>query len=299
MPPTNVLRRRAPDRHAATLYPGTAMLVVAAVGICFGLRRRALRRWTAYGVVATALAVVLSFGPLLREGPLGAVLSAPYDFLRAHYPGFRFARNLWRFGALAQVFIAVFAGLGIAACIGSGRRRSRVVLGTLVTMAIIVDVLCTPIPLLDLGHPADAAWVRRLREMPGDTTIVHIPMARDATPEEMEPTARWMTSQMYHGRPIANGYSGYVPGPAAILMQVMPRFPDGDSIRVLRYFGINHVLAGPEWGTAENLERMRRWDGVVVPEETIDGMMLLRIVGAAPEQTARERAVAKGPTSIP
>src|SRR6266481_3928666 len=77
MPATNLLRRRPPDRKVATLYPGTGVLVLAAVGACYGVRRRRLRRWSLYALVAALGCVLLSFGPLVRDSWLGTLLCTP------------------------------------------------------------------------------------------------------------------------------------------------------------------------------------------------------------------------------
>ena len=291
MPATNLLRRRPPDREVATLYPGTGVLVLAAVGACYGVRRRRLRRWSLYALVAALGCVLLSFGPLVRDSWLGTLLCMPYELLRAYYPGFRFARNLWRFGALGQCFLATLTGFGLAACFGPGRRHpSRAILGSLATLALGIEMLATPIPLLDLGeNPTHSEWVRWLRNSPPETTIVHLPMPSGTMPEDFARTTYWMSCQMYHGRRMANGYAAYVPGPATLLMQLMPRFPDADSIRALQYFGINHVLASSEWSSSEQAKKLEQWKTIVVPELATSEMIIYRIVGAAPEGSALGR----------
>ena len=290
MPPTNLLRRRLPDRKVATLYPGTVMLLLGTLGACAGLSQRGLRPWTIYALLAATFSAVLSFGPLLHAEPLGSLLSAPYELLKDYYPGFRFARNLWRFGVLAQIFVATLAGIGIAACFGVQHRPLRIALGSLATATAFIDLLSAPIPLLDIGPtPTQLQWVRWLRDSPADTTIIHLPMPTDTFAEDFERTTYWMDCQMYHGRPMANGYAAYIPAAPTLLMQLMPRFPDADSIRALQYFGINHVLASSEWSTSEQAKKLDQWKTIVVPELATSEMMIYRIVGAAPEGSALRR----------
>jgi len=275
MAATNLLRRRPPDRKEATLFPGFGLPILAAVGVGHGLRRRRLRRWTLYALLAVALCGVLSFGPLLDRVELGAVLGAPYHLLWRAYPGFRFARNLWRFGAVGQVFLAALAGLGLAACCA----RRRALLGAAVTLAVAAELLATPIPLLDLGEDgAHAEWVQWLAHAPPETTVIHLPMPTGLVAEDFERTTYWMDCQMYHHRRIANGYGAYVPSRTALLMQVMPEFPDAASIRALQYFGIDHVAASADWSTPERAERVRQWGRWVVPELVTTDMTIYRIV---------------------
>src|SRR5207248_8134704 len=94
MPATNLLRRRPPDREVATLYPGTGVLVLAAVGACYGVRRRRLRRWSLYALAAALGCGLLHFGPPLRNDSLGTPLSLPADLLVTSYPDYHFAPNL-------------------------------------------------------------------------------------------------------------------------------------------------------------------------------------------------------------
>src|SRR5438128_456737 len=153
MPATNLLRRRPPDRRAYALYPGTGLILLALVGSWHGLRHRGLRRWTLYGLAVVVAFVLLSFGPLLAEASFGSLLGALYAVLRAAYPGFRLARNLWCFGGLAQVFLATLAGFGLAASFGpEPHRPRRALLGGALTVALGLELFSAAIPLLDLGR---------------------------------------------------------------------------------------------------------------------------------------------------
>jgi hypothetical protein len=285
MAATNLLRRRPPDHKEATLGPGVVLPILAAVGAFYGLRRRKLRAWTVFAVAGIVVCTVLSFGPLLAGAPLGTLFGAPYRLLGACYPGFRFARNLWRFGALAQILGGTLAGLGLAAISGAARRVPyRLALCACAALVLAVDVAATPIPLLQVeGHSRSERWIQWLAESPRETTVVHIPMAGGLSAADFERTTLWMDDQMYHHRRIANGYAAYIPSRTALLLQVMPRFPDGESIRALQYFGIDHVVAASEWVTAEHTAEIQRWARWIVPELVTPEATIYRVVGARPE----------------
>src|SRR5207247_2012905 len=186
--------RRPPARRSYALYPGTGLILLALVGSWHGLRHRGLRRWTLYGLAVVVAFVLLSFGPLLAEASFGSLLGALYAVLRAAYPGFRLARNLWRFGGLAPVFLATLAGFGLAACFGpEPHRPRRALLGGALTVALGLELFSAPIPLLDLGRkPTELAWVRWLRDSPPGPAIIQPPMPPRVRPDDFERTTFWM-----------------------------------------------------------------------------------------------------------
>jgi hypothetical protein len=86
---------------------------------------------------------------------------------------------------------------------------------------------------------------------------------------------------MYHGRRMVNGYSAYVPAHVRFLTNVMAGFPDANSIRALRYFGIEHVLAAADWMTPERAEKLQASKDDVVPELTTPDVTIYRVAGAS------------------
>jgi hypothetical protein len=209
------------------------------------------------------------------------VLSAPYAILSVVYPRFAWVRNLWRYGGLAQVFVANLAGHGLAACFGRGGSR-RTALAVVVTVAVLAELVAAPVPLLDVGDDAARVeWIRWLRETPADSTIVHLPMADGTSVADFDRTSYWMSCQMYHGRRMVNGYSAYVPAHVRFLTNVMGGFPDENSIRALRYFGIEHVLAPSDWMTPERARKLEASKADVAPELTTTDVTIYRVVGAS------------------
>ncbi len=130
------------------LYPGTALLVLAAVGASAELVRTAgaqrhlveadpgadrrtadpaaaepisvdaveptvdalidQRRRVLFCITATCLAIICSLGLRAQVGGL-----QPYELLRLHVPGFANLRSPFRFAALSQVFLVPLAGLAL------------------------------------------------------------------------------------------------------------------------------------------------------------------------------------------
>jgi hypothetical protein len=282
MPPTNLVRRRPMDRTGYSLYPGTCVLIMAMAGMWYGLRRRRFRRWSSFLILATLGCFLLSFGPTLDNLPLGSMLTKPYMFLRDYLPGFRYARNLWRFGGLAQILLALLAGFGLAACFNGRRKKiGRRIVGGLEIAVLVGELLAAPVPLIDPGtNTQRLPWVQWLQKSSPATKIVHLPMPFGGTPEEFEETTYWMVCQMDHGRAMANGYAGYAPDHTAMLTELMSSFPDSRSIEALRRLGITHVLATTEWLTPQRAAAIEQWNAEVVTELATPEMTIFRLAAA-------------------
>jgi hypothetical protein len=272
------------DRTGYSLYPGTGVLVLAVLGGWYGLRRARFRRWSCYLLLSIFGCLLLSFGPTLDGQPLGWLLSKPYLFLRDYFPGLRYARNLWRFGGLAQIFLALLASFGAAACFRWCRASiGRSLLGGLAAVALVAELLALPVPLVEPGaNVRNLDWVQWLERSPADTKIVHLPMPFGGTPEEFEATTYWMVCQMVHGRKMANGYAGYLPDHTAILTELMTQFPDSRSISALRELGITHVLASPDWLTPQRAAELEHWGPEVLLELSTDEMTIYQITNVSP-----------------
>ena len=273
MPATNWLRQRPPDWRGHALGFGVAVWPVALAGIWFGLASRCYRRWTLCCLGAALSCVLLSFGP-----SLDAPWRAPYELLRTCYPGFESARNLWRFAGLAQLFVVLLAALGLA---WLGRRRWA---QCLVVLVVAVDWLSAPVPLLKWEVPAQE-WVQWLRESPLDTRIVHVPMVASGRADRFDRTTYWMNCQMYHGRPMANGFASFVPRHVQALSHIMAEFPSASSISALRRLQISHVLVESDW-FAERAEQFEVWGEHLALEKVTADVRIYRVVSSGDAKEA-------------
>ena len=183
------------------------------------------------------------------------------------------------------MFLGILASFGLALLFGIGKTwlQRRVSLGLAMTL-VILELLATQAPLMDLRPlPSQLDWVGWLRNSPEDTTIVHVPMAQGGLPEDYARTTYWMCCQMYHGRRMANGYAGFVPGHTMALAEIMTRFPDEFSISILQRLGITHVLASPEWTSTHQAEKLEPWKSQVALQAATPQMTIYRIIGAKPQ----------------
>ncbi len=236
---------RAEGELVWPLSPGTLKYVAALGGCVFGLWSKRYRHWTWFLLVLLMAAAVLAMGPRLSWHGHG-----PYHFLAAWYPGFGHLRNLFRFAYFVQLAIVLLAALGLHGVAATVRRYGRygptgatvwlVIAGSAVTLEAWPAE-----PRLEVWNKnlPDAAWVQWLAcEEQADVRLVSFPLAANRSAEAHAQTAMWMVCQLWHGRPMVNGYSGSIPSEYLSLEEALKTFPDGASFRALREVGVTHCL---------------------------------------------------------
>jgi hypothetical protein len=204
------------------LFPGVTSVVLVIAG-CLAAAYRARRppeisstersEWASsrsamvFYVGAAVLMWALAFGPAPPESRLLA-LARPYTFL-VHLPGFDALRVPARFAMLATLCFATSAGLAFVR-IAPHRTRLRWVVAAVAIVGLLADGWMRPMPL---AAP------------PGRLMLDGVPEALMLTlPANVGPVdVAAMYRQTVHGRPIANGYSGYTPPHYMILSLALRR----------------------------------------------------------------------------
>jgi hypothetical protein len=232
----------AAPRERIRLSPGWIKYGLAALGLLAGLRDSRTRRWAVFGAVLLAAGFLMSIGP--RIGWPGF---SPYAFLAAVVPGLEQARNVYRFGVFVQlgvVFLAAIA-LDYAAGLPAWLRRQATSarFRTVAGWAVVVGVgglamfeTWPPQQTLFECPPAAAnqGWLTWLRdETPDSAVLACVPFPAGRTVADYESTALWMYFQIWHRRPLVNGYSGVFPEDFLRLKQLMAGFPDEPSLEAL------------------------------------------------------------------
>jgi hypothetical protein len=201
-------RHLDPERVQDTLFPGLTVLILGLAGLA-----AAPKRYRAVGVVASALAIVISLGP---QTPVYRVLHENLVFVRG-------VRALSRFSLLPVLCLDVLAGLAL-----SGRRRALAV-GALVLA--LVESSNVPIRYATYAGPPESA--RWLAGRPGAVAV--LPLGDGDTQAMLDGTA--------HFRPLVNGDSGFVPRPYTRTMELLQEPLGDDALRLLRAADVRDVVA--------------------------------------------------------
>jgi hypothetical protein len=247
------LPTRPPGKFA--LYPGSALLALAAVGL-WRQRRGVHASWVRFCAAACGLAFVLSLGT--RWSIAGVV---PYERLvQDVLPGFAQLRSPYRFAAFLQVFLVAIAGFGVEEVL---RRTRDWRLGRLIPCVLALCLL-ENVTLAERLHefPAEelnAAWVRWLEERPGGS-IAMIPPQHTGRASDFEPVTLSMLQSLVHGHPLVGGFSGFFPPSAEIMADRLWDFPHPSLLDFLRQTGVRYVVVDASWAE----ER-----GVRAPADTV------------------------------
>lgn len=194
------------------LFPGVTSVALVAGAIAVALRGRARaqpveRSAFVFYAGAAALMWALAFGP----APPGSGAQGwfhPYTLL-AWLPGFDALRVPARFAMLATLCFSIAGGIAFTRITPRGTRARWLVAGAVIA-----------------GLMADG-WMRAmpLAAPPGRVILPDIPQALVLDiPANVGPVdVAAMYRQTLHGRPIANGYSGYTPPHYAIMSLALRR----------------------------------------------------------------------------
>jgi hypothetical protein len=246
--------------------------------------------WLCLGAVflgSLALGVVLrrrwSGGAILDWGGMdpwerGLVLSGALSFLLSHplvylplmriVPGMNGMRVPARFAAFFGVTLVWFAAHGVAAVLSRiGRPSRRGLALAAVSLVLLIELMPRPLSWVQLLReyelPDVYAWLAGRRDV---RALIEIPMK-----ESWRETA-YMYDSTLHWKPIANGYSSFLPPSYNQLSDAMGRqLPEASALDLAERMGITHLvvhpldLGGPWRRARDPFGLVRRWEGEMGP----------------------------------
>lgn len=255
------------NRSGWTLSPGYLKLGLGLLGLAWGLYWPPLRRLTMFLMLFTALGYLLALGPRFHLGDW-----IPYAVIYDHYPGFKKARNAFRFVVFAQIGIGLLAAIGLAGLwklvAGTwqqeaprlpqhwGRRVGLVVVFLLGLLAVI-EVWPPPQRLQSVPDlEQQRGWITWLKDNTyPDAPVACIPFPKGPQANDYLGNTIQMYYGLEHGRPLLNGYSGFFPPRYLELKAAMATFPDARSLQLLEDNGAQYCLIQRKDHSRAELER--------------------------------------------
>jgi len=226
------------------MFPGVALLVLAAIGAFAGLRgpeRIRDRRATFTGLALVAVGAVAALGTSDRGWRRFMPYRAVFDLM----PGGRALRATNRAWMIGLLGLGLLAGMGAAAIARAwpDRRRATAVVAVIAVAAVVgegyrdwngtlVDVRRRPVDVALARRPEHGAVLY----LPVDVAGVSVPYLSllDQTDAVYRTTA--------HHRSTPNGYSGYFPPSYFEMTRLVRSLPDEQSLGYLRRTGVRFVV---------------------------------------------------------
>jgi hypothetical protein len=194
---------------------------------------------------------------LALSGLLCLLLTFPWIYapLMRIVPGMSGMRVPARFYAFVSISLVYFAGHGVDAL----RKRvpgprARAVLVAVLAAVLVLELApqrlrWEPLPREE-DLPAVYRWIAR---EPAVHTLAELPMHRD-TRENL-----YLYNSTVHWKPLANGYSGYLPPVSDRLSQRIRFLPDPEGLDLLRDLRISHLVIHAQ--SPGRKAALRSWEG--------------------------------------
>jgi len=259
------------------LSPGSTKYCLAALGLAVGLWHRRRRSFTAMCAIMLVLSVDLSFGPKLEFYHWH-----PYEWLHDYVPGYAQVRNIFRYAAIAQLLVVILAAIGLHGLLTLGRRNDgpassspggsgwprlgishacrpalRNAFVALLGFIAVSEVRPPPQKLHEApSYERNYHWVTWLKNAtPPDTVLAHLPFPQGSFAEHYQPTTVVMNCQLWHRRPMVNGYSGFFPEEFIELKHAVNELPGKvHGLDMLRQHGVRYCVVDRSWLTREQFE---------------------------------------------
>ena len=206
--------------------PSFAVWLLALAG-AFGRHRQpaATTPVASFLRVANALALVVTL----------ALVFTPIR-LQQLVPGLDMVRATNRAFYLTLLFLGIFAADGVDRIRHAITPQRRLVACVVIVFVLLVDLGRPPRERIALPTRATLPDAyRHLAALPGDPVVYDRGMGP-------APLARAMYFQIFHGKRIPTGYTGFVNPAARYAMYRLYRFPAPESLHLLRELGVTYVL---------------------------------------------------------
>jgi hypothetical protein len=193
---------------------------------------------------------------LVLSGVLCFALTFPWIYapLMRIVPGMSGMRVPARFYAFVSLTLVVFAARGVdllrEKMPGS---RSRAALFALLGAVLVLELAPQPLRWVPLRReedfPAVYRWIAR---EPAVRTLIELPIHSDTRENE------YIYYSTAHWKPLANGFSGYLPPAHEMLAERIRFVPDQEGLVLLRELGISHLVIHPR--SARRMAVLREWE---------------------------------------
>ena len=186
-----------------TVFPGYVVIFLTLYCVLKIKREAIIKFW----VLCLLVSVLLSLGPFLHiyviERFLPFRISIPMPYLITFYTPFLSAVRIpARYGVIAMLFFAILSGYGFK-ILFSKIKKNYILWQWVVVILILFEYLTIPFPLIsEMKIPS---IYERIKDTPGDFSILHIPLGWRAKENLGYNFTRFQYYQTFHEKRILDG----------------------------------------------------------------------------------------------
>lgn len=272
-------------------YPGTVLLVLAAVGLADRLRgKRGDDPRLLYLTAGLLLVSLLTSG--LAIG--GTFVPSPVGYLRDLIPGLDAVRGL-QFGVVGiPLAPALLAAYGVLALTERRTVRTTAAVTGVLVVAALAEVFYPPLAIASLGQRATEAncrlappraAARLVATQPGDGAVLDLPAANP--PLGFSRRGHYVLTAAFHRRPTAACYMSFESPLTPRIEAIGVRLPDRRAAAALHALGFRFVLLHEEeyppnarQAVVDALATLGDGDPRLVEIGAVDGHRLYRLESA-------------------
>ncbi len=258
------------------MFAGAGALVLAVIGLVGAVRDASSRRRALWLLAVGAAGVVLSLGPATDV----------YRILYAWLLPLRGLRAAARFGYLYLAAVAMAAGFGAAMIERRAARRAAGGLAVGLLLALVtVEAWSGPVPTTPFMQVPPI--YRQLADVPAPVLLVEVPFY---PPDAFFENATYVLNSTAHWRPLANGYSGFLPASYRRRAAAFWFFPRDWAIDAIEREGATHIMVHLERFTPAEVADIQtalrsRHDLQLIASDTL-GHRLYRVIRPVPPAPA-------------
>ena len=256
------------------LFPGFGAFLLAAAGLGWGLNKNKKRAeqagrdevHTGRGDKAAVrfYTLILGLAFLLALGPGG-----PFVLLHRYVPGFNGIRAASRFHIFIMFSLAVLAAFGLRNLISLFRGRAvKSVASAAVCLILLAEYASFPVPLADFpsGEKSIPEVYRWLSSRPDpQTAVLELPVPQMGTGIGRLESPRVFYS-IFHGHPIVNGYSGFIPPLYVEISRRWRELPVAQNIADLKELSVGLIILHEELFSADDFVRLQTALAALTPD---------------------------------
>jgi hypothetical protein len=246
------------------MFPGFVLLSFCSLSVYL-----LFKKWQKYkdaiffGILSTIF-IILSFGPFLKLTPETLTsLPLPYFYLYYLLSPFQIMRVPARFAIFTQLFLVLFASIGMVHVMSSIHQKRR---QYIVTVALMVTIFAEtysvfmPLTLVETKQdfPKIYYW---LKEQSQNSTVLELPIPLNKQSvantsqkvrhdfmenlsildrDNVEAYRNYFS--LLHNKRIVNGYSAYTPPIYREVAESAQDFPDEKSIKAIRDLNVDYII---------------------------------------------------------